>query len=144
MGEILGLSQALTAADWVHELAGPGFNWSAETWRDGVRQGRVFGEARPEPRVLILYQELGPETLEILAVISHPQSQRRGMMRQLMNDFFNHYNSLKKEVWLEVHHENAPALRLYESLGFQETGRRPHYYGPGGTAVLMTKTLPSL
>jgi ribosomal protein S18 acetylase RimI-like enzyme len=46
------------------------------------------------------------------------------------------------EVILEVRASNFPAVALYGTLGFTETGRRPRYYAdPIEDAVLMTVTL---
>ena len=43
------------------------------------------------------------------------------------------------EVWLEVRVSNAPAIALYRSFGFRETGRRPRYYDePVEDALLMS------
>ena len=45
-------------------------------------------------------------------------------------------------VLLEVRESNAAARRLYEKLGFRETGRRKAYYtNPGEDAVLYSKIL---
>ena len=37
---------------------------------------------------------------------------------------------------LEVEHENAPALALYERLGFTRIDTRLDYYGPGAHALV--------
>lgn len=42
-----------------------------------------------------------------------------------------------RSVALEVRVGNDPALELYRSIGFQETGRRKRYYENGDDAVLM-------
>ena len=45
-------------------------------------------------------------------------------------------------VFLEVRHSNTAARRLYEKMGFSETGRRNRYYSsPVEDAVLYSKTL---
>jgi ribosomal-protein-alanine N-acetyltransferase len=47
-----------------------------------------------------------------------------------------------REVTLEVRASNHPALALYRSLGFVETGRRPRYYvDPVEDAVLLSLEL---
>lgn len=38
---------------------------------------------------------------------------------------------------LEVRESNAPAISLYEKLGFENVGVRPHYYHDGEGAVIM-------
>lgn len=42
---------------------------------------------------------------------------------------------------LEVSPDNAPALALYDALGFQEFGTRPGYYPGGGDALVLAKNL---
>jgi ribosomal protein S18 acetylase RimI-like enzyme len=44
-------------------------------------------------------------------------------------------------VWfLEVRESNVVARNLYSRLGFEEVGRRPHYYqDTGETAVVMRR-----
>lgn len=45
------------------------------------------------------------------------------------------------EVDLEVNEHNAPAIALYEKLGFEVVGRRPKFYNNSDAAVLMRKTV---
>lgn len=45
------------------------------------------------------------------------------------------------KVFLEVEHDNAPAIALYEKAGFVRYGQRRDYYGQGRDAVLMSKEL---
>ena len=41
---------------------------------------------------------------------------------------------------LEVRASNAPAIALYEQLGFQQVGRRPNYYrNPKEDALILKK-----
>jgi ribosomal-protein-alanine N-acetyltransferase len=46
-----------------------------------------------------------------------------------------------RAAFLEVRSANAPARRLYASLGFVETGRRPGYYqDPVEDAIVLSRT----
>ena len=45
------------------------------------------------------------------------------------------------KVFLEVEHDNVPAIRLYETLKFVKYGYRRDYYGAGKDAVLMSLDL---
>jgi ribosomal-protein-alanine N-acetyltransferase len=45
------------------------------------------------------------------------------------------------KVFLEVEHDNVPALSLYEKAGFVRYGYRRGYYGAGKDAVLMSLDL---
>ena len=44
-------------------------------------------------------------------------------------------------ITLEVNENNAPAIALYESVGFTYSGTRPHYYGWGVGARIYWYTL---
>jgi len=44
-----------------------------------------------------------------------------------------------REVFLEVRADNPVAQRLYESEGFEEIGRRPHYYQPDDVAAVVMR-----
>ncbi|MBX3018071.1 MAG: GNAT family N-acetyltransferase [Bdellovibrionaceae bacterium] len=103
----------------------------------------VFGELADEPRAALLWADVGA-AVEILVLMTHPDHQRQGLMRELGPEFFKYFTGLKPEIWLEVHALNAPARALYADWGFTQVGERPHYYGPGQSAILMTKALPSL
>jgi ribosomal-protein-alanine N-acetyltransferase len=79
--------------------------------------------------------------LEIIAV--DPRVQRRGLARKLFDELVYKLGLAGiTEVVLEVRASNRPALALYRSLGFVETGRRPRYYAdPEEDAVLMSLQL---
>ena len=74
----------------------------------------------------------------IVEVAVHPDHRRQGIARELIGSAMND-NSLK-EIYLEVRESNTPAIRLYESLGFERVGVRKGYYdSPKEDAVLMVK-----
>lgn len=140
---VLNSAEAETVADWIGQLKKPGFSWTSEDWFKSLEHAQVFGEKLGDPKAVILFQEVGGNVLEILALMTHPDFQRQGRMRQVFQGFLSHFKGLKAEVWLEVHVENNEARLLYSQLGFKQMGERPHYYGPGQNAVVMTKLLPS-
>ena len=47
-----------------------------------------------------------------------------------------------QRMTLEVRESNLPAQRLYEKLGFQPVGLRPHYYQDQESAIIMWVDLP--
>jgi len=44
-----------------------------------------------------------------------------------------------REVFLDVRADNAAAIALYASEGFEEIGRRPRYYRPDGMDAIVMK-----
>lgn len=80
---------------------------------------------------LILWQEPGEVQVQNLAV--DPLYWRRGVARHLLGLGLEEAKKrgLDRAV-LEVRPSNIAARRLYASLGFRETGRKPGYYRPEG------------
>ena len=70
-----------------------------------------------------------------------PEFRRRGVAEHLVNKLIDHLH--KSEVsclTLEVRVSNAPAISLYEKLGFVNVGRRPNYYhNPKEDALILRK-----
>jgi ribosomal-protein-alanine N-acetyltransferase len=46
-------------------------------------------------------------------------------------------------IWLHVDKENASAIRLYESCGYEAHGRQEGFYPNGNTALIYAKPLSS-
>lgn len=81
-----------------------------------------------------------PPQAELETVAVAAASQRSGIARRLLQSLMEKLRLAGvHEVWLEVRVSNAPALALYRSLGFHETGRRPRYYAdPVEDGMLMS------
>ena len=75
-------------------------------------------------------------------IVTHKDYRGRGFATEILGILLD---ILKKngvaKVFLEVEHDNVPAIALYEKHGFTRYGQRRDYYGPGKDAVLMTKAL---
>ncbi len=85
---------------------------------------------------------LAPQAeLETIAVAQ--ATQRRGIARKLLSALVGELSAAAAvEFLLEVRASNNPALALYRSLGWRQTGLRPRYYSdPEEDAVLMTLPL---
>lgn len=83
---------------------------------------------------------------EVLNLAVIPEARGQGLARDLMHDGIALARGLGIErLFLEVAVDNAPALALYRSEGFEETGtRRGYYRRPDGSrvdAILMTLVL---
>jgi len=67
---------------------------------------------------------------------------RNGIGREFLKRLINWARVKKAEaIMLEVRVGNEEALPLYLQNGFTEINRRPNYYGPGLTAIIMRKEL---
>lgn len=78
---------------------------------------------------------------EILRVAVDPAERRRGLARALVEAGLARLRQEGVEIChLEVRVDNLGAIALYESLGFQQTGRRRGYYRNGADALLFARS----
>lgn len=69
------------------------------------------------------------DELEVTNVATHPDFRRRGVGRALVSALLDYARREKfLRVTLEVRASNAPAIALYESLGFTPCGTRKGFY----------------
>ncbi|GKT28598.1 N-acetyltransferase RimI/Ard1 like protein, partial [Aduncisulcus paluster] len=69
------------------------------------------------------------DEMEILNLGVHPEFRRKGIGRALMLDLMQRCREMNvKRGLLDVKESNAPAIGLYESLGFVQVGVRKNYY----------------
>ena len=85
------------------------------------------------------------DEVELLTLVVAPEQQGRGLGKTLLNRFETEALCRgASTAFLEVAATNAPALALYGTAGWAETGRRPAYYTAGASpvdAILMSKAL---
>lgn len=79
---------------------------------------------------------------DVMNVAVHPDWRRRGIAQMLINHLIA---ELKKRgshsLTLEVRASNAPAIGLYEKIGFAQVGCRKNYYrNPKEDALILRKT----
>ena len=75
--------------------------------------------------------------LERIAVA--PEFRRQGVAGEILSAFLRFGKAHLAFLTLEVRAGNAPAIALYQKLGFREVGRRKNYYPESREdAVLMT------
>lgn len=85
---------------------------------------------------------------ELLTIATHPDHRRRGLARACMAAWMEAAAARgATQAFLEVAHDNAAAIALYDAMGFHRSGLRPRYYprsdGPAADAVIMMRNLPS-
>jgi ribosomal-protein-alanine N-acetyltransferase len=86
---------------------------------------------RQTPAGFILYR-LAADEAEILSVAVLPESRRRGIGRQLLEEALRHvYREGARDIHLEVEDSNVAAIALYRGVEFRESGRRTGYYAQG-------------
>jgi ribosomal-protein-alanine N-acetyltransferase len=85
----------------------------------------------------LLLRIAGPEA-EVLTLAVAPHARRKGIARHLWGRAFQDLGTRGvEEVFLEVASGNVAARKLYESIGFQDVGRREAYYSNGEDALLL-------
>ena len=85
-------------------------------------------------------QTCGEES-DVMNVAVHPDFRRRGIAEALVNALVEELKAVGSHcLTLEVRASNAPAIALYEKLGFAEIGRRKNYYrNPREDALILRK-----
>ena len=80
---------------------------------------------------------------DMMDVAVSPDYRRQGIGEKLVNALCADLKAQGNNcLTLEVRVSNAPAIALYEKLGFAEVGRRPNYYhNPKEDALIMRKML---
>ena len=83
---------------------------------------------------------------ELLTIAVPPAARRRGLGRQLLSEFEASVAARGAiHCYLEVAADNLPAIALYHSQGYVESGRRTGYYTRKNTAatdaILLSRTL---
>ena len=75
-------------------------------------------------------------------IVTHKDYRGRGFASVMMEILLNGLkNKGIKKIFLEVEHDNEPAIALYEKFGFVRYGLRRNYYGQGKDAILMSLDL---
>lgn len=118
------------AAAYALELAAHAFPWPESVFRQGLQNAyRRFGQWQQGTLVAIVFFQCIEPEVELLNLAVDPDCQGRGIGRALLESTLaqleaQHY----QRCFLEVRASNTAAIALYESLGFNQIGVRPHYY----------------
>lgn len=80
---------------------------------------------------------------DMMNVAVSPDYRRQGIGEGLVKTLCDHLKAQGNTcLTLEVRASNAPAIALYEKLGFAQVGRRPNYYqNPKEDAMILRKEL---
>lgn len=103
-------------------------------WLVAVEDGQVVGYIGSQ-------SVLGESDMMNVAV--HPDHRRKGVAEALIAALATGLRERGNVcLTLEVRASNAPAISMYEKLGFDQIGRRPNYYrNPKEDALILRKSL---
>lgn len=95
--------------------------------------GQVIGEG-----IALLRHHRTGASGRIYSLAVDPQRRRGGIGEKIIRALLEQLRERgARRVYLEVEESNAPALRLYQRLGFVSIGTLADYYGPGRNGVHM-------
>lgn len=120
--------------------------WSPQAFRDCLKAGYLCDAIIRDDEV-VGYQVVSEvlDEAHLLNIAVAPALQRRGLAWAALRHTVERCRSHGMTIfYLEVRESNAPALALYQHLGFVVTGRRKAYYRCATgreDAVLMMKVL---
>jgi ribosomal-protein-alanine acetyltransferase len=83
----------------------------------------------------LVFRKTADTELEVLNLAVEPSFRRHGVARRMVQFMLAGHRG---EVFLEVRESNQTARKFYESIGFQEIGRRKDYYkNPVESGIVM-------
>ncbi|PHX75561.1 MAG: ribosomal-protein-alanine N-acetyltransferase [Actinobacteria bacterium] len=108
---------------------------------DGIPDTRYYVVAELHGEIIGyagLFSPLAGEVADIQTMTVVKSEQGKGIGKALLKLLV--IEALRREapdVLLEVREDNASAIGLYQSAGFEEISRRKNYYAPGIHAIIM-------
>ena len=117
--------------------------WSEKSIESELNNKLSFWLVAMEGDTLVGYvgsqSVLGESDMMNIAV--HPEYRRKGIAEALVQALVTGLSEKgNHSLMLEVRVSNAPAIALYEKLGFHQVGRRPNYYrNPKEDALILRK-----
>ena len=130
MNTISLLTPSDLAAAYAIEKRSHAFPWSEKTFasNQGERYLNLRLEVDGQLAAFAITQVVLDEA-KLFNIAVDPAHQRRGLGRALLEHLITQLEQRDVfTLWLEVRASNAPAIALYESLGFNEATVRRNYY----------------
>lgn len=109
---------------------------TTEEWEEDMAKGPVLIIEKDSTPVGSLSYEEKENHIHIRGVVVIPEFQGQGIARQVLTDFLAEHKDVKR-IDLVTHPDNAPALHLYQSLGFAIESRIENYYGDGEPRLVL-------
>ena len=118
--EIMEIEKLSFAHPWTEEACAVEFS-KPYSFFLGIRH-------RDRVVAVLLYWVIFPE-IHILSLGVHPDHRRQKLASTLLQVLMEMGPDMEcEQIDLEVRENNIAAQKLYEHLGFQKVGLRPHYY----------------
>jgi ribosomal-protein-alanine N-acetyltransferase len=139
--------QSATAGHWTEEQYHQAFRSEGARRLVLVAEDPRFvpiqGGSNPETLGFLVALHLAPEW-ELENIVVARAVRRKGLGKQLLDALLAAAKETDSNcVFLEVRESNSAARSLYETVGFEQTGRRASYYAnPPEDAILYRLTLP--
>ena len=132
VSQVAELEKICFSDPWSENSVASELNNKLAFWLVAEEEGRLAG--------YVGSQTVCNET-DMMNVAVHPDFRRRGIAEALVNALVEELKAMESHcLTLEVRASNAPAIALYEKLGFAEIGRRKNYYrNPREDALILRK-----
>lgn len=129
--QIVDMTEAHLEAVRSVELASYPFPWSEGIFRDCIKSGYLCKLIEDASGAVCAYAVVTVAVGEchVLNICVANALRGRGVARELLRyilDLAGDFGA--QEAFLEVRPSNPVAIRLYETLGFRQIGRRKNYY----------------
>lgn len=118
--------------------------WTESMLISSFNSGRFYalGVTEGEQLVATITFSLSDDSADIEDIVVKIDKRRRGIAKWLLasaEEKIKEYN--KQKIFLEVREGNAPAIALYEALGYKTINVRKRYYSDGENAKVMCKEI---
>ena len=110
--------------------------WTEAELASELARGHTWGFFDGHELVGFVVAAKAVDHWEILSVGVDFRCRQRGLGTQMLQQWLG-LAQLQHDVFLEVHHSNQAAIRLYQKMGFTLSGERPNYYPDGGKALIL-------
>ena len=130
--QVAALEKICFSDPWSEQSVAGELSNPLSVWLVCVEKDRVLG--------YVGSQTVLGET-DMMNVAVSPDARRRGIGEKLILELVERLKERDSHcLTLEVRASNAPAIALYEKLGFTQVGRRPNYYrNPKEDALILRK-----
>lgn len=116
--------------------------WNLDMLLSAQKNGNFYGFKCVEDGEVLgyLHYSTSLDGLDVNSVFVFPMHRKKGVGKTLLLAVLEKAKEIKAEkIFLEVREGNAPAIALYQKLGFNVISERKNYYSGGENAKIMLK-----